>query len=76
MTGRRRWIVTGASSGIGRAIARDAPEEGDAVVIVARRRPALESLRDEMVRRDLEVAVVDGDIREQETIERAAEAAE
>ena len=76
MTERRRWIVTGASSGIGRAIARDAPDAGDAVVIVARRRAALESLRDEMVDRDLEVAVVDGDIREQETIERAAEAAE
>lgn len=78
MTDRRRWIVTGASSGIGRAIARDAPEEGDAVVIVARRREALESLRDEMVEREreLEVAVVDGDIREQDTIDRAAEAAE
>ena len=76
MTDRRRWIVTGARSGIGRAIARDAPEEGDAVVIVARRREALETLRDDMVARGLEVAVVDGDIREQDTIDRAAEAAE
>jgi NAD(P)-dependent dehydrogenase (short-subunit alcohol dehydrogenase family) len=33
----RRWLITGASSGIGRAVAELAGEEGDTVALVARR---------------------------------------
>lgn len=42
-------VVTGASSGIGRAIARGLAEEGVRLVITGRRRPELESLADEVV---------------------------
>jgi 3-oxoacyl-[acyl-carrier protein] reductase len=33
----KRWLITGASSGIGRAVAELAGEQGDAVALVARR---------------------------------------
>lgn len=75
MASARNWIVTGASSGIGRAIALETPEPGDAVVVVARRREALETLSAELAGRDVEVTAVDGDVRDEATIERAAQAA-
>jgi len=40
----RRWLITGASSGFGRAIAEAALAEGDAVVATARRPAALSDL--------------------------------
>ncbi|WP_051266543.1 oxidoreductase [Nakamurella lactea] len=42
--GRRVWLVTGAGSGFGRAIAQAAIAAGDVVVATARRRCALEDL--------------------------------
>ncbi|MGW0251182.1 oxidoreductase [Nocardia goodfellowii] len=38
------WLVTGASSGFGRAIAQDAIDAGDTVIAVARRAAALDDL--------------------------------
>ncbi|MFF0455277.1 oxidoreductase [Nocardia africana] len=38
------WLITGASSGFGRAIAQDAIDAGDIVVAVARRTAALDDL--------------------------------
>src|SRR6059058_5601249 len=43
-TDRRRWLITGASSGFGRALAEAVLAEGDAVVATARRPAALADL--------------------------------
>ena len=44
-----RWaVVTGASSGIGRAIALEAAARGYAVAVAARRMPQLDALVDEI----------------------------
>jgi NAD(P)-dependent dehydrogenase (short-subunit alcohol dehydrogenase family) len=40
----RTWLVTGCSSGLGRAIAQECLEAGDRVVVTARRRAAIEPL--------------------------------
>ena len=42
-------LVTGASAGIGRAIATELGKEGVRLVVTGRRRPELEKLRDEIV---------------------------
>ena len=41
-------LVTGASSGIGRSLARRLAAQGDAVAVLARREELLESLVDEI----------------------------
>ncbi|MEJ2864136.1 SDR family NAD(P)-dependent oxidoreductase [Actinomycetospora flava] len=46
MTGSRVWLVTGASSGFGRAITEAAVAAGDTVVAAARRTDALAGLAD------------------------------
>jgi NAD(P)-dependent dehydrogenase (short-subunit alcohol dehydrogenase family) len=45
MSNQRVWLITGASSGFGRAIADAALERGDAVVATARRTEALSDLQ-------------------------------
>lgn len=69
----RTIIVTGASRGIGAAVARTAARQGANLVLVARSKSALESLADEL---PTTIRIVDGDVSDTETAERALEAAE
>jgi short-subunit dehydrogenase len=68
-----RVIVTGASSGIGRELARELGREGAELVVVARREPRLRELAGEIGGR---VEVVAGDITDAQTRRRAVEAAQ
>jgi 3-oxoacyl-[acyl-carrier protein] reductase len=73
---RRCYVVTGAGSGIGRAIATRLARDGAAIVLVGRRE---EALRETAAALDVErdrALVVAGDVREESTAQRAcAEAA-
>jgi glucose 1-dehydrogenase len=69
----RTIIITGASRGIGAAVARTAARQGANLVLVARSKPALERLADEL---PTTIRVVDGDVSDTETAERALDAAE
>ena len=66
-------LVTGASSGIGRACARALASEGARLVLTARRKDRLEALRKELGAAS--VAVVPGDAREEATAVAAVRAA-
>ena len=58
-----RWaVVTGASSGIGEALARKAASEGYDVILAARRRQRLDALSKELQSGDTAVAVVQCDL--------------
>jgi short-subunit dehydrogenase len=57
-----RAVVTGASSGIGRAIARELGRQGADLVLVARRRDRLEQVADEIRSDGRRVEAVVGDV--------------
>jgi len=59
-------LVTGASSGIGRATAKLFALEGAKVIVAARRREQLESLVAEIVECDGEAIALDGDVRSED----------
>jgi NAD(P)-dependent dehydrogenase (short-subunit alcohol dehydrogenase family) len=59
-------VVTGASSGIGRAIARAAGERGAKVVVAARGKDGLAAAVDEIERAGSEALAVEGDLAGQE----------
>src|SRR5579884_1704896 len=68
-------LITGASSGIGLAIARSFLNEGADLVIVARRLERLQALADEAQKSGRKCEVVVGDVREEETAKRAVSTA-
>ncbi|EDY56365.1 MULTISPECIES: SDR family oxidoreductase [Streptomyces] len=68
-------LVTGGSSGIGRAIAGALARAGASVVIVARREPELTSAVEELRSGGCRAAWVSGDLSTREGVRTAAEAA-
>jgi len=70
-----RMIVTGASSGIGRALVRRLAERGARLVITARREERLSELKAECETAPGDVAIVPGDITEPDLRQRLLDAA-
>ncbi|MGI8315279.1 SDR family oxidoreductase [Halobacillus mangrovi] len=63
-------IITGASSGIGRAIAHHLAEEGANVVLAARRSEKLKELSDEITEKyDVNVKIIETDVTKKEDVE-------
>jgi short-subunit dehydrogenase len=75
MPEQRSLIVTGASSGIGSALARAAAREGFAVTIAARRAERLEAVASEIRNAGGKVTAVVGDVTAESTPERIVAAA-
>ncbi len=71
MTGRSVFL-TGASAGIGQALARRLAAPGTALGLVARRLERLEALREELEARGARVWLYEADVREPEPMARAA----
>jgi len=67
-----RALVTGASSGIGRVLARRLAEAGARVALVARREPALRELAAEIAAAGGEALVLPCDVAERDAVESAA----
>lgn len=67
-------VVTGASSGIGRAIALALAQEGARLVLAARRREALEEVAAEIERLGRKALVVQTDVTEDKQVGRLIEA--
>ena len=74
MESARAAIVTGASSGIGLAVARMLGEDGYAVTLVARRPEKLEAAYEQLRDEGLEVQHVAGNVGEEEDVIRAVAA--
>jgi short-subunit dehydrogenase len=65
-------VVTGASSGIGAALAQELARRGARVALVARRKDRLEALAEEIARAGGEASVHPCDVSERESVESAA----
>lgn len=68
-------IVTGASSGIGREVAKMFAKEGASVVLVARRAALLDTLVDEIADRGGKAVALAGDVRDERCAKNAVELA-
>jgi NAD(P)-dependent dehydrogenase (short-subunit alcohol dehydrogenase family) len=69
-------VVTGASAGIGRAIARRFAADGDRVALIARNRTGLEAAAREVEQAGGQALVLPADVSDPEAIEAAASHAE
>jgi NAD(P)-dependent dehydrogenase (short-subunit alcohol dehydrogenase family) len=67
-------VITGASSGIGRAIALTFAENGDDVVVAARRKNLLNEVADECRELGAEALVVECDVTDKDSVEKIAKA--
>lgn len=74
-SGKCIWL-TGASSGIGEAVARELGRRGAKLVITARREEILRKLADEIVAAGGKAHVVAADVSDREAVQQAARAAE
>jgi NAD(P)-dependent dehydrogenase (short-subunit alcohol dehydrogenase family) len=68
-------LVTGASSGLGRAIARRAGERGAKVIVTARNQEALENCVAEIERAGSEALAAPGDVSDQAQVQGVVDAA-
>lgn len=71
-----RAIVTGASSGIGRAVALELARQGARQVVVARREDRLRDVEKEIVAAGGQVELVSGDVTDPETRQRSLDTAQ
>jgi short-subunit dehydrogenase len=69
-------VITGASSGIGRATALKFAKNGDSVVVAARRKNLLKDLVNECEGLGAEAISVETDVTDERSVERLAKAAE
>ncbi|MFI5558375.1 SDR family oxidoreductase [Amycolatopsis japonica] len=70
----RRVIITGASSGIGRATAVKVATAGGVPLLVARRRHELEEVRDEIIAAGGTASVYPADLTDEESVHKAVDA--
>jgi short-subunit dehydrogenase len=68
-------VITGASSGIGRATAEMAADRGARLVLASRNEEALREVADECARRGGRAVIVAADVAKREDLERIAEVA-
>ncbi|OLZ54122.1 SDR family oxidoreductase [Amycolatopsis keratiniphila] len=70
----RRVIITGASSGIGRATAIKVAAAGGVPLLVARRQQELEEVRDEIIAAGGTASVYPADLTDEESVHKAVDA--
>jgi len=72
-----KWaLVTGASAGIGAAVARELADHGAKLILTARRKDRLETLAQELSARGTEVRIAAADLRDPEAPRQIYEATE
>jgi short-subunit dehydrogenase len=76
MSDRRVVVVTGATSGVGRAIAKEFGSRGDSVALLARGRDGLEAAKHEVERAGGRALTLPTDVSVADQVESAAEATE